>query len=64
MAMKGKEDALHNYMKSISRRVTTISNKPIMRNGVCIGVCVDGVLITKELYHKNETRPPNPPAPR
>lgn len=57
--MKGKESAVANYFKSIPRDAKTVSHKPIMRDGQCVGDRIEyqlnGVPVVKEILIRTES---------
>lgn len=51
--MKGREDPVYNYMRSIPKQVKTISTTPIMKDGRCVGSRIsywlNGAQVVKEI---------------
>lgn len=57
LAQYNQTEPLRHYMKSIPKTASNVSNKPMMRDGVCVGVIVSyvlpgGVPVVKELPNK------------
>lgn len=59
--MKGREDPIRNYIKSIPKCAEAVSHKPIMRDGQCVGSVItyeiNGATVRKEF---SRTKSPSP----